>query len=570
MSITINKIILFLLTILLLTLATPSFAKPNLQFEIIGIDGDAKKNVEAMLAANSAAIKTPAQIHDFYRRAPEEVKKALQPFGYFRAHVHTMMFHQPGKILMRFIVTPGPPLLIRQIDFTLSGPGKNDPVFKKILDNFPLVSGQIFSVPTYNAVKKSLRDTALQYGYFEGNFQENSITIDLVNYNAVIILHYATGIRYRFGKIFFNDHPYREEFLRRFADFKTGQYYDIAKVQRFQENLSTADYFQRVSVEPQLDDTENYSVPLAVHLVPLPRREYELGLGFGTDTGPRTTVNYIARQLTSDGQLFKAQLQASQIDTNLQADYIIPGKNPATDKYLLSAAVQKLDIAPGTSYIQKIAGSYITSIYGIQQTATLTLQHERWALTDQPYQSALMLVPSILWSKIYKNDQARPTKGFRVSLNLLGTPELAGGSSFIQTKLSAKAIYPIFRVDRLIGRIDLGYTAIDDINKIPLSYAFLAGGTESIRGYSFNSIGPGSKLFVSSIEFRQRITGAWYVAAFMDAGNVSDRFSGNLKKSIGLGPTWESPVGTLQLTIAQAMDSPGKPLMVQFRMGPDL
>lgn len=563
-----KTIFLPIIGLILLLFTASSVAKPKLIFEVYGIEGDVKKNVTATLVAHSILVNSSHDIQEFYQRAPEEINKALQPFGYFRATIHSSITLQPNGALMRFNIAPGPPLLVTKFDFQVTGAGEKEACFQKIVANPPLTTGQIFSVEKYNLTKKLLRDAALQYGYFSGNFQQASIHIDLVHYNAAITLHYATGNRYRFGTILFNKNPYDDAFLRRFADFHSFQYYHVAKVQRFQENLTTADYFQQVSVDPQFDEGYDKIVPLRVHLTPLPRREYDLGLGFGTDTGPRVTLNYVARQLTTDGQLFKAQLQASQVYSNLQANYIIPGKNPATDKYVWNAAVQQLDIAPGVSHVEKITGSYVTSLYGIQQVFTLALQHENWTLTDQPSQSAIMLIPSITWSKIYKNNQVTPSKGFRADFNILGTP--AGSNSFLQSQLNLKGIYPVLDVDRILGRLDLGYTIVKKINQMPLSYAFLAGGTQSVRGYSFNAIGPGSTLLVSSVEFRQKIKDAWYLAAFIDAGNASGSFPGKLKKGIGFGPVWESPVGTIELTIAQAMDSLGKPLMIQFSMGPDL
>ncbi len=562
-----RKIIICLIT-LSIVLTCPICIAENIKFEIIGIEGDVKQNVESILEASMVSLKT-ANESQLYDEAKQKITEAMQPFGYFKPRIRANRASQQPAVI-RFFIKPGPVLLVTQVDFKLSGPGNNDAIFKKILANFPIQSNEVFSVVRYNNVKNQLENAALQNGYFDAHFTQAAIKIDLQKYTAAIILHYDTGPRYKFGLLRFNDTSYSPQFLTRFTGFSFGEPYDTAKLQTFQENLATADYFKTVTVDPKPNDAENWLVPVDVFLSTLPRREYDLGLGYGTDTGPRAMVNYIARQLTSDGQMFKAQIQASQISDNLQASYIIPGKNPATDKYIFGAAVQQIDISAGKSFLEKVSASYMNSLWGLNQIFSLTLQHERWALSGQPYQSELLLVPSINWSKVYKDNQTRPTKGFRVNLGVLGSPALFDHNSFLQSKLSAKAIYPVFNIGRLIARMDLGYTYTQDITHVPLSFDFFAGGTESIRGYGYNSIGPGTNLLATSVEYRQKVKGDWYLATFFDAGNASNAFPGKLKKGVGIGPAWDSPVGVLELTVARGLDEPGKSIMIQFSMGPDL
>ncbi len=43
-----------------------------------------------------------------------------------------------------------------------------------------------------------------------------------------------------------------------------------------------------------------------------------------------------------------------------------------------------------------------------------------------------------------------------------------------------------------------------------------------------------------------------------------------LHKGAGIGVVWLSPVGSLQLSLAQPLDRPDAPAMVQFSMGPEL
>jgi translocation and assembly module TamA len=107
---------------------------------------------------------------------------------------------------------------------------------------------------------------------------------------------------------------------------------------------------------------------------------------------------------------------------------------------------------------------------------------------------------------------------------------------------------------------------------------FFTGGDQSVRGFQYRELGDtndlgdvvgGKHLFVGSIEYDYRITGAWSVAAFIDTGN-SFRDFGNmaLRESAGLGVRWLSPIGPIRFDIAKGLDSDN--VRFHITMGPDL
>ena len=111
-----------------------------------------------------------------------------------------------------------------------------------------------------------------------------------------------------------------------------------------------------------------------------------------------------------------------------------------------------------------------------------------------------MLIPSINWLHKKSNDPIRPTKGHSVNINIQGASDYMGASnSFIQTQVDAKYIKNISSKIQLLLRATLGFTAVDDIDNLPLSLQFYTGGMQSIRGFAYNSIGPGRNLAVGSI-----------------------------------------------------------------------
>ena len=105
---------------------------------------------------------------------------------------------------------------------------------------------------------------------------------------------------------------------------------------------------------------------------------------------------------------------------------------------------------------------------------------------------------------------------------------------------------------------------------MPISLQFYTGGAETLRGYKFQEIGPGKTLIFGSLEFQQRLRGNLYGAIFVDAGDVSNDIIRKFNTSVGVGLVWRSPIGAIEMTLAQTLDKPGHPRMLQFSMGPEL
>ncbi len=135
--------------------------------------------------------------------------------------------------------------------------------------------------------------------------------------------------------------------------------------------------------------------------------------------------------------------------------------------------------------------------------------------------------------------------------------------------MKGKYIFSPTNNSRVIFRGDWGYTVVDNLNQLPLSMRYFAGGIGSVRGYPYSSIGPGKYLQVGSAEFQHKIIGDWHGAVFYDVGNASNEFNSNFKRGDGLGLIYQSFIGPIKLYVGRGLSNPGKPLTVEFSIGPD-
>jgi translocation and assembly module TamA len=113
---------------------------------------------------------------------------------------------------------------------------------------------------------------------------------------------------------------------------------------------------------------------------------------------------------------------------------------------------------------------------------------------------------------------------------------------------------------------------------LPSSIRFFAGGSQSVRGYAYESLGPedkdgdvvgGRHLLTGSVEFEHYFNDNWGMAVFLDTGNAIDNLSDKLEQGAGFGLRWKSPVGPVRIDLANSI-SRGKNWRLNVSIGPDL
>jgi len=100
-----------------------------------------------------------------------------------------------------------------------------------------------------------------------------------------------------------------------------------------------------------------------------------------------------------------------------------------------------------------------------------------------------------------------------------------------------------------------------------------------VRGYGYQQISPenadgdnigGRYLAVGSIEADYKVYKDYGLAAFFDVGDVANTTSFDLKRGVGIGFRWASPVGQIRLDLAHPLDDPDSDFRIHFSLGPDL
>lgn len=573
------------LSILLLGLiySLTAFAAVDISVDIHGLNGELAANVRAYLSIvqqKDNPLLSPGRLQRLHDKANDEIRHALAPFGYYRPQIDKQL-EQTGTSSWHAVynIDPGPPIRIAQIDLVLSGDINNDSLFTDYIRDLPIHQGDVFTHMSYDGVKSTLAKMAAEHGYFSARFIEHRVEIDVQAYEVRVHLHYDSGPRYRFGELRISQSVLAPELLQRYIPFERGSPYNLNALLDLQRILNDTEYFQTVEIKPVIDDIQQQEIPIAITLTPRKTRRYTVGLGYGTDTGARARLGWDILRVNRYGHRFNAEARQSEIGYSLSAKYRVPVLDPRTDEIVYSNSIVNEKTDSSTSTVRTVSATLNHSRGAWREALSLSYQIEDYriaSIQDRSYE----LMPGVNWIRTWGRDFINTFDGLRFDLGIRGaSQDLASKTGFLQVQGGIKAITPLGEHNRLIGRGRLGSIWSDAFQDLPSSLRFFAGGTQSVRGYAYQSLGPvdadgnvigGRHLMIGSLELEHSFNDDWGVAIFYDAGNAYDNIDDRLEHGAGLGMRWRSPVGPVRIDLASAISQAGRPWKLHISIGPDL
>lgn len=572
-----------LLALLACICSSALYAQTRVDIVISRLEQPLEDNVHLFLSIEQQkdhALMSETRLRRLHNKAPQEIAKALQPFGYYRPVITSDLSEiSPDNWQASYIIEPGPALRIGQFQFTISDEMAKDPEFIKLMQNFTLHKGDVFNHLEYENIKASLARLASERGYFDARFIEHRVEIDLDAYEARIQLNYSGGPRYRFGEVRLEQDVLDAEFLRRYITFEQGSPYTLGELIDLQQALNDSDYFRSVEVSPGQPQLENNEIPVNIALTPNKRHRYSFGLGYGSDTGARAKFGWQMPRLNTRGHRFDTEARVSELGYSLTTHYRVPVLNPRTDQLIYSAGVVNEKTDTSDSTVRTIGTSLKRSLGLWRESISLNYQQEDFVIAEESGDSTL-LMPGINLSRTWGKNFIYTVDGLRFDIDLRGASEqLISDTSFSQLQAGIKAIHSLGEHNRIITRGRLGSTWTQEFEQLPSSVRFFAGGAQSVRGYAYQSLGPvdadglvvgGRHLMVGSIELEHNFNSKWGLALFYDAGNAIDNFSDQLERGAGFGFRWHSPIGPVRIDLASAITRDGKPWRLHINIGPDL
>jgi translocation and assembly module TamA len=575
----------WLLILIFLSAAGPALAADPLRLQVEGVDGEALANVQAALAFPPGLVKNGTVdrrwLDRFERQVPDRTRKALEPFGFYDAIIHAESTTvEGGAKLLKVVIEPGKPVRMTQVQISIEGLGAGRSALQRLRDNFPLQAGQVLQQEQYQLVKKELQSQAVALGYLDASYRVHEIRIDPPRYAAEIVLLLETGPRYKFGEIRFSGADnYPDPFLRRYLAFDSGEVFSQAHLGQTQLNLLDSDRFKEIRLLPDRAATVDEHIPVEIALEPSPSKRLRPGIGYGTDTGARLTLQFQNLNMFERGHELNLALNLSQVRQTVGVAYLWPDHKSMHSFTALRVGLEQED---NDSF--KMSKIYTeierTRELGRGSKGSLYTQFFYEDFTVGGEQDSLkMIVPGLRFSHRGYQNLIRPRKGYQYLLELRGGHQMAGSDTgLLQLLAAGNFMVPLpGRFTLFVRGEGAGTLQNEPVQDIPVSLRFFAGGDQSVRGYAYKSLGPedddgevvgGKHLLVGSIELERSLGENWGVSIFYDVGNAFDSFSEyDLAEGAGFGVRRYTPVGAVKLYIARNISEPNPSYRLHLSIG---
>ena len=387
------------------------------------------------------------------------------------------------------------------------------------------------------------------------------------------------------------------ERVRALAGFGEGAPLTELRLLDYQERLLRTGLFDQAVVTLDTDAAAAGQSRVLVQLKEAPLQNATLGVGYGTDTGPRVSAEHIHRRLFGFAATARNKFEYGR-DKQAWDGEISLHPNEKMQRYLVGGTYELLKTDEDRTISQRVRLGRSEDLPRLERLAFLQLERSNEctyvdsACTDPLTLKAVSANLHNTWRRL--DNELLPTRGY--SLNLQMGTGWAMGEAPQRVASEQPAPGPYARLyGRLTGywplprgfygeaRVELGGVLSKNDVIVPDSQRFRAGGDDSVRGYDYRTLAPttpqggltgGKLLFTTSVEVAHPISrnlpSVWW-AAFIDAGRAADSMGRTSDPSdpdgvrtlpglrepavgYGVGMRWRSPVGPLKLDLAYGQE----------------
>jgi translocation and assembly module TamA len=552
-------------TLILLLVAATAAAEVRVRIE--GLQGDLRDNAEARLGLRARAEKESldeAQVRRLHQRAPADIREALQPFGYYEPKIESTLEPEGADWNATYTVDPGPPTRVTGLDARFEGEGAAFEPLTRRLRRIPLKLEEQLRHADYETTKKRMSDAALANGFLDARWAVSELRVEPEKREATVTLRLDTGPRYFFGPVSVEQDQLDPAFLQRYIDIHPGTPFDPQQLLDLQFRLSDLGYFQSVEIDPRRDEADDERrVPIFISATPRPRTRYDFGVGYGTDTGARLTMGTDWRRLNRHGHTFNTDFRLSEIKNTLGAKYTVPLGSDVGENLAFTATTETEKFEDGDTLKYTIGAALNRQPGDWQRKLYVEFAHEESEFGDMRTVADLF-TPGLSLTRSVTDDPIYTRRGWYLFADVHGSVnQVLSNTSFLQTRVLARGVWSLNWRLRFIGRAEAGYSLVEQFSELPASQRFFAGGDQSVRGYSYQSLGPrdadgnvvgGRYMNVFSAEAEYRVWKNWGAALFVDSGGADNDPGPDLSTGIGAGVRYRAPIGSLQFDLAHPLD----------------
>jgi translocation and assembly module TamA len=551
----------------------------------------------------------------------ERLKTVLESFGYYQSYVEIRIdglpLDDPGlgeeltskspddEAEVKITFSLGPQYHLRKIEID----GEVPPEAARALN---LESGAPAIAADVLAAGERLLNALEDQGYAFAKVDPPVAYEDPPNRVLDVKFHVAPGARVQIGAIQIRGlKDMKEEFVRRRLLVHPGEQYSATRIEAARKDLLALGTFSAVSVRVANKADDEGRVPIAFNTRERLQHAVSVNGAYSSDLGGSTGVTWTDRNISGKADSLTLSAEAinlgggtagNGIGYDVNGKYLIPDWKLRDQSLQTSVGAirQYLDAYDQSAYTGGVTVSRrLSSIWSV--SAGFNVEQERITqhecareqncildvtcalpppdalphdpCVDQEFSYTLLALPltAIYNTTGLDSPLQDATHGMRISFGITPTFSIGHPSAqFFITQATGSLYFDLknLGLNDKPGRSVLALRGLAGLAagasqfSLPPDQRFYAGGSGTIRGYRYQSVGPrfdngnpigGTAINAGSAEYRQRIGTNFGTAVFVDGGNVSENLNplkGELKFGVGAGVRYYTPIGPIRLDVA--------------------
>lgn len=380
--------------------------------------------------------------------------------------------------------------------------------------------------------------------------------------------------------------------VTRQTGLKPGDIYSSDEIQSAQRSLFNHHLFRFATITLP-EQPKDSTLSALIRIREYEPRTVEASVGVGREEIVRGQVSWQHRNINGYGHRYGVDSRASTIEQRLSTNYLIPYTiNEKSSSVSSIFGVHRLE--PSFELFQ--AGFNTSLIYRFERNQNASVSYEYSFNEEISRDQGIELpsffsnynVSSITLSGYYSEGFSRSPRGWVIqpSVELSGI-FTEGSFTFQKFNIDVRRYTPLTSTTTFATRINTGTIFYEEEESLPSNIRFFNGGTNSVRGWSRQSLGPklpnldsngnfkeyipvgGRTSFTFNAEIRQDLDGLisnFGIAAFLDGGqvwrNIQSIDGRVIQYGAGGGFRYQSPIGPVRIDIAYKLNPSDEDLSI--------
>jgi len=541
--------------------------------EVTTVELDAPQEIQALLKQYVYLLRMDAATipeagpdrSALTRRARREVAALLATEGYFSPEIR---IDRSEATHWRLVVEPGQRTVVEKVDIQFQNEasepdagGELKTLHEQLRRNWAMSPEAPFRQADWESAKQALLDTLRDERYAAAKFVSSKAEVDPDAAKVLLSVVVETGPVFHLGAIEVSGlHDLPPNFVERYNTLKEGAIYRHRDLLAFQESLQSAPQLAVVVVSIDPDPQLAAAVPVRVAVTEAPPRRIGLGLGASSNTGFRVEGTYRHLNLFGNGWELASGLRLEQKRQSLYTDLFLPPKNQGRYRDSFGVGLDRSNLEGLKVSTEAVGVSRTIKRGHIETQITMRVQHEEIQPEDAEKNSYNTLTLNLgrTWRAV--DNVLNPRQGHVFEIQLGGGLGLSPQAQNFGRIYGRNQHYFTLGKDNVLSvRLEAGYTFADTRDGVPQDFLFRAGGTQSVRGYAYRSLGVkegsavvgGRVLATGSVELVHWLKPSTGLAVFVDSGDAADTAKDfSAQTGYGFGMRWLSPAGPLAVDLA--------------------